>query len=102
MLAYCSNADCGKKTWYGCGKHIPSVMDKIPLADRCDCEEHKPLPPGVLPPGASKSVHSSCLTQDLCQRWYVRKRPREAEVDGGASKATSVASLASCEGRGGY
>ncbi|KAF2088611.1 hypothetical protein K490DRAFT_39775 [Saccharata proteae CBS 121410] len=29
---------CNKSTWWGCGNHIPSVMDPIPAPDRCGCE----------------------------------------------------------------
>jgi hypothetical protein len=28
---------CQMATWWGCGQHIPSVMDKIPESDRCTC-----------------------------------------------------------------
>jgi hypothetical protein len=34
---------------WGCGLHIPSVMDRLALIEQCDCEEHTPLPPGVGP-----------------------------------------------------
>ncbi|KAH6978528.1 hypothetical protein EDB82DRAFT_505147 [Fusarium venenatum] len=27
-----------KTSWWGCGSHIPSVMDTVPDADRCACE----------------------------------------------------------------
>jgi len=30
-----------KKTWWGCGNHVPMVMDKIPESEWCDCEEGK-------------------------------------------------------------
>lgn len=65
MPAWCANPTCGKKTWRGCGQHvrpssallprsrspqIASVMDKVPQVERCVCEEHSVLPPGVLPP----------------------------------------------------
>lgn len=26
-----------KITWWGCGKHIPKVMDQVPENDRCTC-----------------------------------------------------------------
>lgn len=29
---------CQKTTWYGCGQHVPSVMDKIPHEHWCVCE----------------------------------------------------------------
>jgi len=25
----------GKKTWWGCGQHVPNVMDDVPEAERC-------------------------------------------------------------------
>ncbi|KAH1405384.1 hypothetical protein KXX22_001555 [Aspergillus fumigatus] len=28
---------CQKNTWWGCGSHIPSVMDPVPESDRCTC-----------------------------------------------------------------
>jgi hypothetical protein len=27
-----------KRTWFGCGMHVPSVMDSVPKNDWCDCE----------------------------------------------------------------
>lgn len=27
-----------KATWWGCGNHIPSVMDSIPESEWCTCE----------------------------------------------------------------
>lgn len=46
-----------KKSWVGCGRHIPSVMDQVPVEEWCDCapkvtfggdegEEGKEYPPG--------------------------------------------------------
>lgn len=28
----------GKRTWFGCGAHVPSVMDSVPKNEWCDCE----------------------------------------------------------------
>jgi len=28
---------CGKTTWKGCGKHVDSVMSKVPKEDQCVC-----------------------------------------------------------------
>ena len=28
-------AGCGKATWSGCGKHITSALEGVPIADRC-------------------------------------------------------------------
>ncbi|THZ74802.1 hypothetical protein D6C85_03271 [Aureobasidium pullulans] len=27
-----------KRTWFGCGAHVPSVMDSIPKNEWCDCD----------------------------------------------------------------
>ncbi|GKT97801.1 hypothetical protein FLAG1_00199 [Fusarium langsethiae] len=40
-IKMCKKATCGtcnKTSWWGCGSHIPSVMDTIPDSDRCACE----------------------------------------------------------------
>ncbi|OAA79721.1 hypothetical protein LEL_03207 [Akanthomyces lecanii RCEF 1005] len=29
---------CKKSTWWGCGSHVPMVMDTIPEEERCACE----------------------------------------------------------------
>ncbi|RPB09413.1 hypothetical protein P167DRAFT_492682, partial [Morchella conica CCBAS932] len=29
----------GKKSWFGCGSHIPSVMDPVPKEEWCTCEK---------------------------------------------------------------
>ncbi|PWY86747.1 hypothetical protein BO70DRAFT_333163 [Aspergillus heteromorphus CBS 117.55] len=54
MKAICST--CKKTSWYGCGLHIPSVMDRIPDAERCTCEpkverDGKEYPPKAAAPG---------------------------------------------------
>ncbi|OJJ79784.1 uncharacterized protein ASPGLDRAFT_52320 [Aspergillus glaucus CBS 516.65] len=46
--ATCSN--CNKTTWWGCGSHIPSVMDAVTQDERCTCtpqveREGKAYPP---------------------------------------------------------
>ncbi|KAK3116187.1 hypothetical protein LTR53_003681 [Teratosphaeriaceae sp. CCFEE 6253] len=48
-------------SWYGCGLHVPSVLDSIPEEDRCACEprverDGKQYPPqgGVL--GVAKAA----------------------------------------------
>ncbi|CAI6095665.1 unnamed protein product [Clonostachys chloroleuca] len=34
-----ANCDtCKKATWWGCGSHVPMVMDTIPEEERCTCE----------------------------------------------------------------
>ncbi|ORY62270.1 uncharacterized protein BCR38DRAFT_486543 [Pseudomassariella vexata] len=41
-----------KSTWFGCGKHIPSVLDQLPVENWCTCEpkfevDGKKYPPKV-------------------------------------------------------
>lgn len=26
-----------KTTWWGCGNHVPSVLDQVPVEERCSC-----------------------------------------------------------------
>ncbi|BGP33539.1 hypothetical protein JCM10296v2_005343 [Rhodotorula toruloides] len=52
--AYCANENCHKKTWWGCGNHIDSVMSSVPESEKCHCEPHNPLAPGVVPEGVKK------------------------------------------------
>ncbi|KAK2623927.1 hypothetical protein QTJ16_006561 [Diplocarpon rosae] len=48
-------AKCQKTTWFGCGLHIPSVLDGVAEEERCSCEpkverDGKQYPPkGVSP-----------------------------------------------------
>ncbi|KAL3487486.1 hypothetical protein BJX62DRAFT_240978 [Aspergillus germanicus] len=35
MKAICST--CQKTTWWGCGAHIPAVLDCVPESERCTC-----------------------------------------------------------------
>jgi len=28
----------GKRSWWGCGKHVPSIMDSVPDGQRCVCQ----------------------------------------------------------------
>ncbi|KAK8544481.1 hypothetical protein V6N13_025984 [Hibiscus sabdariffa] len=30
---------CGKTTWGGCGRHVLSVYNRVPEAQRCNCRE---------------------------------------------------------------
>ncbi|RLV92577.1 hypothetical protein JA1_003116 [Spathaspora sp. JA1] len=31
-------AICNKKSWTGCGQHIPEIMDRTPKSSWCTCE----------------------------------------------------------------
>jgi len=42
--------DAEKSTWWGCGNHVPMVLDQVKEEDRCKCEpkverEGKQYPP---------------------------------------------------------
>ncbi|KAI6880539.1 hypothetical protein KC360_g6953 [Hortaea werneckii] len=60
----CMKASCGtchKATWWGCGEHIPKVLDSVPEADRCSCEpkiekEGKQYPPAGPAFGVVKNM----------------------------------------------
>ncbi|KFY16015.1 hypothetical protein V491_05469 [Pseudogymnoascus sp. VKM F-3775] len=41
------------KTWWGCGSHIPSVMDNVPEDDRCTCEPKVDVNGTNYPPKAA-------------------------------------------------
>ncbi|KEF60087.1 uncharacterized protein A1O9_04937, partial [Exophiala aquamarina CBS 119918] len=39
-----------KQTWWGCGNHIPSVMDSIPESERCTCTPTREVEGKTYPP----------------------------------------------------
>lgn len=47
-------ATCHKATWFGCGQHIPTVMDQVPEQDRCQCEPKVEKDGKLYPPKADK------------------------------------------------
>ena len=38
-------------TWYGCGSHIPSVLDSVPESERCECGPQVERTGKMYPPG---------------------------------------------------
>ncbi|KAL2214932.1 hypothetical protein M432DRAFT_643160 [Thermoascus aurantiacus ATCC 26904] len=46
--------DFHKATWFGCGQHIPTVMDQVPEQDRCRCEPKVEKDGKLYPPKADK------------------------------------------------
>jgi hypothetical protein len=32
-----THIDLGKVTWWGCGKHVGTIMDSIPAEEQCEC-----------------------------------------------------------------
>lgn len=45
----------GKRSWWGCGNHVPSVMDSVSESDRCDCEPQVEKEGKKYPPKADKA-----------------------------------------------
>ncbi|KAH8890919.1 hypothetical protein GQ53DRAFT_824152 [Thozetella sp. PMI_491] len=43
---------CSKKTWAGCGMHIPSAMAGVPEDQWCTCEPKKDVNGKAYPPAA--------------------------------------------------
>ncbi|KAJ5473380.1 hypothetical protein N7475_002946 [Penicillium sp. IBT 31633x] len=53
MKATC--ATCHKATWWGCGNHIPSVMDSISESEWCTCTPQVEKDGKKYPPKAAKA-----------------------------------------------
>lgn len=47
-----TNIPSDKSTWWGCGSHIPMVMDTIPEDERCICEPKVERDGKAYPPKA--------------------------------------------------
>ncbi|KAJ5764486.1 hypothetical protein N7533_003167 [Penicillium manginii] len=45
-----------KTTWWGCGSHIPSVMDSIPESEWCSCEPQVEREGKKYPPKAAQNA----------------------------------------------
>ncbi len=44
-----------KASWWGCGQHVPGVMDKVPKDDQCTCEPKVEKEGKKYPPMAAKA-----------------------------------------------
>ena len=44
-----------KATWWGCGGHVPMVMDKVPETDRCTCDPKVEKGGNMYPPMGKKA-----------------------------------------------
>ncbi|KAI1767661.1 hypothetical protein GGR53DRAFT_83082 [Hypoxylon sp. FL1150] len=51
MKATCKT--CGKTTWFGCGSHIPSVLDHVSADEWCICEPKVEVNGTKYPPKAT-------------------------------------------------
>ncbi|KAM7205046.1 hypothetical protein V8F33_001287 [Rhypophila sp. PSN 637] len=47
---------CNKKSWRGCGSHLPSVFASIPEDQRCTCEPKVEVDGKKYPPQAKMSL----------------------------------------------
>lgn len=47
-----------KATWWGCGNHIPSVMDSISEDERCTCGPKRNVDGKEYPPKAGEAAKS--------------------------------------------
>lgn len=44
----------GKTSWFGCGSHIPGVLDSVPVDEWCTCEPKVDVDGKKYPPKANK------------------------------------------------
>lgn len=44
-----------KTSWWGCGNHVPSVMDNVSVEERCSCEPKVEKDGKKYPPMAAKA-----------------------------------------------
>jgi len=50
---------CGKTTWKGCGKHVDSVMSKVPKEDQCVCARDGAVAAAVAAAAAAPDASST-------------------------------------------
>lgn len=65
-----------KTSWWGCGNHIPSVMDKILVEERCTCEPKIKKEGKEYPPMAAKAIDSH---RDSALHWWPRSFEEEPD-----------------------
>ncbi|KAI3465216.1 hypothetical protein Pfo_021879 [Paulownia fortunei] len=57
--------NCGKRSWEGCGRHVPAVHKRIPEGQHCQCKAWPGVKPGensATGSGAADSKASSNCT----------------------------------------
>ncbi|KAB5570281.1 hypothetical protein GE09DRAFT_1217717 [Coniochaeta sp. 2T2.1] len=47
---------CGKKSWRGCGQHIPQALSGVPESDWCTCEPRINVNGKDYPPAAKMAM----------------------------------------------
>ena len=45
-----------KKSWRGCGSHVPSVLDSVPENERCTCQPRFKVGDKEYPPAAALQI----------------------------------------------
>ena len=50
-----ADRDPDKATWWGCGRHVPKVMDSVPEEDRCSCAPRVERDGKEYPPMGNKA-----------------------------------------------
>lgn len=64
MLLTCSQTIV-KTSWWGCGQHVPNVMDKVAPEQQCTCEPKIEKEGKMYPPMANKA---NWLPEWICQK----------------------------------
>ncbi|KAJ1337704.1 hypothetical protein MN608_00558 [Microdochium nivale] len=47
---------CSKKTWRGCGSHIPSALSGVPESSWCECKPRVMVDGKAYPPAAKFEI----------------------------------------------
>ncbi|EOO02759.1 hypothetical protein UCRPA7_1731 [Phaeoacremonium minimum UCRPA7] len=58
-------AECSKKSWRGCGNHIPSAMSGVPEEEWCTCEPKVTVDGKEFPPAAKMSIPGASWLSNL-------------------------------------
>ncbi|EPE04884.1 hypothetical protein F503_00038 [Ophiostoma piceae UAMH 11346] len=61
--ATCST--CSKKSWRGCGRHIPQALAGVSDADLCSCEPRVTVDGKDYPPMAAVSIPGASFISSL-------------------------------------
>ena len=71
---------CGKPTWAGCGRHVDSALDGVPLEQRCRCKVSQWV--RVVVPGvAASTLHSRRTTVDRPPAAAARSRQAATQAE---------------------
>ena len=51
-----ANSTAAKKSWRGCGSHVPQVLDSVPENQWCGCEPRVKVNGKAYPPQAAMEI----------------------------------------------